>query len=32
MADGGEADGLLQRFQLIGWPDDLGEWRLVDRF
>jgi putative DNA primase/helicase len=32
MANGGEADGLLQRFQLIAWPDDLGEWRLVDRF
>ena len=32
MAAGGEADGLLQRHQLLAWPDDLGEWRNVDRF
>jgi putative DNA primase/helicase len=30
--DGGyAADGLLQRFQLLVWPEGLGEWRLVDR-
>ncbi|MDL1948343.1 DUF3987 domain-containing protein [Acidobacteria bacterium ACD] len=27
-----DADGLLQRFQLIVWPDDFGEWRAVDRW
>jgi hypothetical protein len=32
MADGGDADGLLQRHQLVAWPDDPGEWRNVDRF
>ena len=26
------ADGLLQRFQLIVWPDDPGTWRNVDRW
>jgi len=25
-------DGLLQRFQLIVWPDTLKEWRNVDRW
>lgn len=25
------ADGLLQRFQLLVWPEDRSEWRLVDR-
>ncbi|NJL26396.1 MAG: DUF3987 domain-containing protein [Thermoanaerobaculia bacterium] len=25
------ADGLLQRFQLLVWPEDQGEWRLIDR-
>ena len=30
--DGGyAADGLLQRFQLLVWPEDHGEWQLVDR-
>jgi putative DNA primase/helicase len=24
-------DGLLQRFQLLVWPDAIGEWRNVDR-
>jgi len=24
-------DGLMQRFQLSVWPDDPGEWRVVDR-
>lgn len=32
MANGGELDGLLQRFQLLVWPDDPGVWRLVDRW
>lgn len=26
------ADGLMQRFQLLAWPDDFGEWRGVDRW
>jgi hypothetical protein len=25
------ADGLLQRFQLLVWPESVGKWRLVDR-
>lgn len=25
------ADGLLQRFQLMVWPDDIGTWENVDR-
>ncbi len=25
-------DGLLQRFQLAGWPDVVGRWRNVDRW
>lgn len=30
--DGGyAADGLLQRFQLLVWPEDQGEWVLIDR-
>lgn len=30
--DGGyAADGLLQRFQLLVWPEDDGHWELVDR-
>lgn len=32
MANGGELDGLLQRFQLLAWPDDPGEWCLIDRW
>ncbi len=32
MANGGEMDGLLQRFQLIAFPDELGEFKIVDRF
>jgi putative DNA primase/helicase len=28
---GSAADGLLQRFQLMVWPNDPGEWRNVDR-
>jgi hypothetical protein len=27
-----DADGLLQRFQVVVWPDDPGEWLNVDRF
>ncbi len=27
-----QADGLLQRFQLLVWPDETGEWRHVDRW
>jgi hypothetical protein len=30
--EGAGADGLLQRFQLIVWPDTLGAWRRVDRW
>jgi Protein of unknown function (DUF3987)/Bifunctional DNA primase/polymerase, N-terminal len=26
------ADGLLQRFQLLVWPDSLGPWKRVDRW
>lgn len=26
------ADGLLQRFQLLVWPDDIGTWKNVDRW
>lgn len=26
------ADGLMQRFQLLVWPDDPGEWNDVDRW
>ncbi|UVE18192.1 YfjI family protein [Pseudomonas sp. LS44] len=26
------ADGLMQRFQLLVWPDDNREWQLVDRW
>jgi hypothetical protein len=29
--DGGGADGLLQRLQVVVWPEHLGEWRNVDR-
>jgi putative DNA primase/helicase len=25
-------DGFMQRFQLSVWPDDPGEWRVVDRY
>ncbi len=33
-AIGGEedADGLLQRFQVLVWPDEFGDWRGVDRW
>jgi putative DNA primase/helicase len=27
-----DADGLLQRFSLLVWPDTFGEWRNVDRW
>ena len=30
--NGSGADGLLQRFQLLVWPDDPGDWRNVDRW
>lgn len=30
--DGRGADGLLQRFQLLAWPDDPADWRNVDRW
>jgi hypothetical protein len=29
--DGGGADGLLQRLQVVVWPEHLGDWRNVDR-
>lgn len=25
-------DGLMQRFQMAVWPDDPGQWRVVDRY
>ena len=28
---GGEDSGLIQRFQLMVWPDMRGDWKLVDR-
>src|SRR6516165_8788117 len=31
LAEGRGADGLLQRFQLLVWPDFTGEWRNIDR-
>lgn len=27
-----DADGLVQRFQLLVWPDAFGEWKAVDRW
>lgn len=30
--DGGEADGFLQRFQLLVWPDELPDWEYVDDY
>jgi hypothetical protein len=27
-----DADGLMQRFQVLVWPDTFGEWRDVDRW
>ncbi len=27
-----EADGLIQRIQLLVWPDEFGDWRGVDRW
>ena len=30
--NGSGADGLLQRFQLIAWPDDPKDWQNVDRW
>lgn len=30
--EGRGADGLLQRFQLLVYPDDAGDWRNVDRY
>jgi hypothetical protein len=31
LGDGRGADGLLQRFQLLVWPDFSGEWNNIDR-
>jgi Protein of unknown function (DUF3987) len=31
LMDGPANDGLMQRFQLLVWPDTSPEWRLVDR-
>lgn len=31
LADGPSNDGLIQRFQLLVWPDTEGEWKYVDR-
>jgi hypothetical protein len=31
LAEGRGADGLLQRFQLLAWPDFANEWHNVDR-
>ena len=32
LADGAGADGLLQRLQLLVWPDTLGEWKAPNRW
>jgi putative DNA primase/helicase len=32
MGDVTRGDGLLQRFQLLVWPDAMGNWRNVDRW
>lgn len=32
MSEGSGADGLLQRLQLLVWPDALGEWKTVNRW
>jgi hypothetical protein len=32
IANGGGADGLLQRVQLLVWPDSVGEWKQADRW
>ena len=32
VAESGGADGLLQRLQLIVWPDELGEWKKSERW
>ena len=32
LAGAGGDDGMLQRFQLLVWPDAIGEWRNVDRW
>jgi len=32
MSGGAGADGLLQRFQVLVWPDNIGEWRQPDRW
>jgi hypothetical protein len=32
LAGAGGDDGMLQRFQLLVWPDDIGEWHNVDRW
>ncbi len=31
LADGPSNDGLIQRFQLLVWPDTEGEWKYIDR-
>lgn len=31
LRDGPADDGLIQRFQLLVWPDPPAEWRLIDR-
>ena len=30
--EGGEADGLIQRFQVLVWPDSPTEWHNIDRY
>ena len=32
IAGGAADDGLIQRFGLLIWPDQVGSWREVDRF
>ncbi len=32
LSDGAGADGLLQRLQVLVWPDSIGTWRPVDRW
>ena len=31
LKDGPSNDGLMQRFQMLIWPDTTGEWRYIDR-
>ncbi len=32
LTEGDGADGLLQRFQIVIWPEELPEWKNIDRY